>query len=109
MHQLLNQFDLKPGVTRARFDAAWKSFVDHLIAQNWAVSAGPVFTRQPGSGYDTDEVRSHQLMAVISFRNQAQADAAWVAIETRVEPLGRLHRAVFSLVHDPVFTFWQEG
>lgn len=108
MHQLVNQFDLKPGVKRDRFDAAWAAFAEHLITQDWAVSCGPLFARQPDSGYDTDEERGHRLMSVIAFRDQAQADAAWEAIETRVEPLGRLHRAVFSLVHDPVFTFWHE-
>ena len=30
----------------------------------------------------------------------------WGAIEDKAQPLGRLHGAVFSLVHDAVFTFW---
>ena len=109
MRQLVNQFDLKPGVPQERFDAAWAAFVDHLIKEGWAEAVGPVYSRHPDSGYDTDEARSHRLMAVITFRDQAQADAAWNAIETRQEPLGKLHRAVFGLVHDPVFTFWSAG
>lgn len=109
MLQLLNQFDLKPGVTRAQFDAAWAVFVDHIVDTDLAVSGGPIFQRRPDSGYDTDELRSHQLMAAIAFRDQAQADAAWAAIEERAEPLGRLHRAVIALIHDPVFTFWSES
>ncbi|MDU8943644.1 DUF6614 family protein [Ovoidimarina sediminis] len=108
MPQLLNQFDLKPGVTRARFDAAWEAFIAHLLAQDLAVSGGPLMARQPGSGFDTDSAREYSLMGLIAFRDQAQADAAWEAIETRAEPLGQLHRAVFALVHDPVFTFWTE-
>lgn len=108
MPQLLSQFDLKPGVTQDRFDAAWAAFVDHLMSQDLAVSGGPLMRRQPESGFDTDAERSHRLIAPIAFRDQAQADAAWKAIETLAEPLGQLHRAVFALVRDPVFTFWDE-
>ncbi|MEM1006778.1 MAG: hypothetical protein AAGB28_11315 [Pseudomonadota bacterium] len=106
MLQLLNQFDLKPSVTRDRFEAAWQAFVDHLIASDAALSGGPVFVRCPQSGYDTDEERGHRFLALIVFRDQDQADATWAAIEDRAEPIGRLHHAVISLVHDPVFTFW---
>ncbi|MEO1198670.1 MAG: hypothetical protein AAFX39_05480 [Pseudomonadota bacterium] len=109
MPQLLSQFDLKPRVQRARFDLAWAEFIAYLVDNDLAVSGGPIFSRQPDSGYDTDTERSHRLMAVICFRNQAQADAAWAAIEAETAPLSILHRRVFGLVHDPVFTFWSEG
>lgn len=108
-YQLLNQFALKPGVDRARFDAAWAAFAAYLIDEDLAVSVGPLFNRQPQSGYDTDDARAHNLLAVIGFRDKAQADAAWDAIEARAQPLGRLHAGVFGLVHDPVFTFWQQS
>lgn len=108
-HQLLNQFDLKPGVDRSRFDAAWAAFADHLVAHGLAQSVGPLFTRQPDSGYDTDEARGHMLMVVITFADRAQADTAWDAIEARAQPMGRLHAGVFGLVHDPVFTFWRKS
>ncbi len=108
-YQLLNQFDLKPGVDRARFEAAWAAFRAYLLEEGLATSVGPLFNRHSDTGYDTDEVRAHNLMAVISFRDKAQADAAWDAIEARAQPLGRLHAGVFGLVHDPVFTFWQQS
>lgn len=108
MPQLLNQFDLKPGVTQERFDTVWTAFIEHLIAEDLAISGGPLMMRRPESGFDTDEARTHRLMALITFRDQAQADTAWDAIETRAAPLCDLHRAVFALVHDPVFTFWTE-
>ena len=106
-HQLLNHFDLKPGVDRASFDAAWAKFAQHLIATDIAVDVGSLFTRQPDSGYDTDEARAHTLMSVITFRDQAQADRAWNAIETRAQPMDKLHANVFGKVHDAVFTFWK--
>lgn len=108
MHQLLNIFDLKPGVRREKLNRAWDAFISHLLATDLAVSSSPVMDRTRPSGFDTDEERGHAFMAVISFRDKAQADAAWDAIETRVEPLGRLHRSLFAMVDDPVFTFWSE-
>jgi len=106
MHQLLNVFDLKPGVRRDKLDRAWAAFIAHLLETDLAVSSSPLMDRTRPSGFDTDEERGHAFMAVISFRDKAQADAAWDAIEARVEPLGRLHRSLFAMVHDPVFTFW---
>jgi len=108
MPRLLNQFDLKPAVTVAAFKMAWGAFVDCLMENDLAVASTPLCARVPDSGFDTDEARHHALMAVIDFRDQPQADAAWAAIEDGIEPLGRLHREVISLVHDPVFTFWSE-
>ncbi|MEM7440104.1 MAG: DUF6614 family protein [Pseudomonadota bacterium] len=107
MPQLVNQFDLKSTVDRTKFDAAWHAFVDELVATDLATGATPMMQRQADSGFDTDDKRGHQLFSIIHFRDQAQADAAWAAIEDRVEPLGRLHRTVFAMVHNPVFTFWR--
>lgn len=109
MHQLLNIFDLKPGVRRDKLDRAWAAFTAHLVETELALSGSPVMDRARPSGFDTDDARGHAFMAVISFRDKAQADAAWAAIEARAEPLGRLHRTLFAMVHDPVFTFWSEG
>ncbi len=108
MPRLLNQFDLKPTVELDAFEQAWNAFVEHLVTTGLAMNGTPLCKRKPTSGYDTDEQRDHSLMAVIEFRDQLQADAAWVAIEDRIEPLGALHRRVISMVHDPLFTFWSE-
>ena len=108
MPHLLNQFDLKPQVARARFDDAWTPFIAQLIETDLAIGASPVMTRHADSGFDTDADRQQGLMALISFRDHAQADAAWAAIEGNVQPLARLHRTVFALVHDAVFTFWDD-
>ena len=108
MPQLLNQFDLKPNIERARFDRAWAPFIAHLIETDLAVGAGPVMTRHPDSGFDTDEERGQCLLALIQFRDHAQADAAWAAIEDNVQPLAKLHRTVFAMVHHAVFTFWDD-
>ncbi|WP_170803505.1 hypothetical protein [Ruegeria sp. HKCCA4633] len=104
----MNQFDLKPTVEFDAFEQAWSAFVEHLVTTGLATNGTPLCIRNPTSGYDTDEQRDHSLMAVIEFRDQLQADAAWVAIEDRIEPLGALHRRVISMVHDPLFTFWSE-
>ncbi len=108
MPRLLNQFELKPAVDLDAFEQAWNAFVEHLVAMGLATNGTPLCKRIPASGYDTDEQRDHSLMALIEFRDQMQADAAWAAIEGRIEPLGELHRSVISMVHDPVFTFWSE-
>ena len=108
MPRLLNQFDLKPGTDMHSFERAWGAFVDQLLQTDLATSGAPLCQRVPASGYDTDEERGHALMALIEFRDQAQADAAWDAVEKGIEPLGKLHRKVISMVHDPVFTFWSE-
>lgn len=108
-YQLLNQFDLKPDVDRSRFDAAWTKFATFLVDEGLADHVGPLFERQPSSGYDTDEERGYGLMSVIVFRDKAQADKAWAAIEARAQPLGKLHASVFGLVRDPFFTFWQQS
>ena len=108
MPYLLNQFTLKPNVSRERFDTAWAAFIDHLVTEDLARGSTPNYVRHANSGFDTDEGRDHQIMSLISFRDQAQADAAWDAIETRAKPLDRLHVAVFALVHEPVFTFWDD-
>ncbi|MEX0281193.1 MAG: hypothetical protein AB3N13_08400 [Arenibacterium sp.] len=104
---LLNLFNLKPSVDRAEFERAWQAFGEYLESADLAAECGAVKDRVPTSGYDTDTERAHILMAVITFRDQAQADAAWAAIEANAPPLAPLHRAVFARVHDPVFTFWQ--
>lgn len=108
MPRLLNEFDLKPGRELEAFRTAWDAFVEHLVETDLATSGTPLCSRVPSSGYDTDEERDHRFMAVITFRDQAQADAAWDAIEARDEPLGAYHRKVISMVHDPIFTFWTE-
>ncbi len=108
MPQLLNQFHLKPGVTLPDFQAAWDRFAKQLLESDLASTVTPIFHRVPDSGYDTDTARSHDLMSVIAFRDQAQADAAWDAIEHEKAPVFPLHQSVIRLVHDPVFTFWQE-
>ena len=103
---LLNLFNLKPSVERAAFEEAWQAFGGYLVEADLAMECGAVRERVPTSGYDTDEDRAHALMALITFRDQAQADAAWDAIEANAPPLAPLHRAVFARVHDPIFTFW---
>lgn len=106
MRQLVNQFTLRPGVARAAFEADWAQFIAHLVDTDLAKGSGPLMTRHPASGFDTDATRAYDLFALIDFRDQAQADAAWAAIEDGREPLRGLHRRVFAKVHDPVFTFW---
>ncbi|MEX0339185.1 MAG: DUF6614 family protein [Arenibacterium sp.] len=108
MPQLVNQFDLKPYIERARFDKAWDLFISYLIETDLAIGAGPVMTRHHDSGFDTDAQRDHRFLALIRFRDHAQADAAWAAIESKAEPLAKLHRTVFAMVHNPVFTFWDD-
>lgn len=108
MPQLLNQFDLRPGITRARFEAAWHPFIAHLVERGLATGAGPILTRQAESGFDTDEARGQTLMALIHFADAVQARAAWDAIEADQRPLCTLHRKVFAMVANPVFTYWEE-
>lgn len=108
MPQLINQFHLKPRVTLPEFQAAWDRFGKQLLQSDLAMTVTPIFRRAPDSGYDTDTERSHDLMSVIVFRDQAQSDAAWAAIELEISPVFPLHQSVIRLVRAPVFTFWQD-
>ena len=103
---LLNLFNVKSTVERAVFEDAWQAFGDYLVKADLAINCSKIADRVPTSGYDTDEERAHSQMAIITFRDHAQARAAWEAIEANEPPLAPLHRAVFARVHDPVFTFW---
>ena len=109
MRMLLNQFDLKPQVQPERFAQAWAQFSDALIAADLAAEVTPLMTRARPSGYDTDDERPHTHLAFIYFRDAAQADAAWQAIETDAAAIGPSHRKVIGLVTNAVFTFWGDS
>ncbi|MEM1276585.1 MAG: hypothetical protein AAGH74_08665 [Pseudomonadota bacterium] len=80
----------------------------HLIAQDLAVSSSPIAGRRTDTGLDTDEERDHTFFVIMSFRDRAQSEAAWDEIEPRKQPTDKLHRAVFALVRDPIFTCWED-
>jgi hypothetical protein len=108
MPQLVSQFELRTGIARTTFDAAWRAFAAHLLSSGLAAEVGPVQNRRASSGFDTDAMREQSIMTVIRFADQTQADTAWAAIEECREPLAGFHQDVIQLVHDPVFTFWDD-
>ena len=109
MPRLLSQFDLRPDVSRQAFEAAWTALADHLLNSGLAAAVDPPLVRQPGSGFDTDDDRPQHLLTVITFRDQAQVDAAWKVIEDRADPTVGIHNAVLAMVSNPIFTFLDDA
>jgi hypothetical protein len=106
MFHMLVCFDLKPGVSLGEFKASLSSFSEHLCDADLAAGVGPLGQRQSDTPLDTDREREHQHFALMSFRDRAQADAAYQYLKRRKEPGDSLHRAVNSKAANPVFICW---
>ena len=105
---MLSCFRLNPGEDIQGFRQAYVEFVEAMKAIDLIASSGPIGRRQNDTPMDTDEVRDHEFFAVMSFRDRAQADAAYDHIMRHSGPEDEAHEAVFPRVLDPVFICWQD-
>ena len=105
---MLSCFDLKPGEDIEGFRRAYVRFVEAMKSIDLVESSGPIGCRQADTPMDTDEARNHRYFALMSFRDRAQADAAYAHILRHSGPEDAAHGAVFPRVLDPVFICWQD-
>jgi hypothetical protein len=108
MFHMLTCFNLKPGVDINSFRASLSGFVDYLHHQELVDAIGPVGCRQSDTRMDTDRERDHQYYVIMSFRDRAQADAAYAHLAPHEEPAEAAHKAVYQKVRDPIFICWQD-
>ncbi|MEM6679205.1 MAG: DUF6614 family protein [Pseudomonadota bacterium] len=108
MFHMHSVFDLKPQVSPACFEAAWDALIAHLMAADLVVSGSALSERRSSSPLDTDEDRGHSFFIVMTFRDKAQSDAAYAAIEAHVEPTAHLHVTVLGMVTEAIFTCWED-
>ncbi|MEM8490292.1 MAG: hypothetical protein AAF756_05650 [Pseudomonadota bacterium] len=109
MQTLLNHFQLSANMKIEQLEKAWAEFGNHLLTQHLASQVSELHRRIESSDFDTDEQRPHTHLAMIHFKDAAQAARAWKAIEENTEPLAGLHREVMRLVKAPEFTFWDSS
>jgi hypothetical protein len=108
MFYMLTIFDLKPGVSIDEFRNSLDEFTLHLREADLLQSTGPIGKRQRHEIMDTDSERDHEFCFTMSFRDRAQCDLAVEHVLRHEEPTESIHGAVYSSVHDPIFTCWED-
>ena len=108
MFHMLTCFDLEPGVGIEAFRAAYTEFVEHMRSIGLVEGTGPIGRRQNDTRMDTDSERDHEYFVIMSFRDQAQVDAAYALIALHEEPAESVHVAAYSKLRNPVFICWQD-
>lgn len=108
MFHMLSCFNLNPGEDLESFDRAYAAFVEAMKAVDLVESSSPVGRRQNDTPMDTGGERDHEYFAVMSFRDRAQADAAYAHILRHSSSEDLAHEAVFPRVLDPVFICWRD-
>jgi len=101
-------FDLKPQVSLGEFKDSISKFSKHLEELGLAAGVSPVGKRQSDTPLDTDKERAHQYFATMSFRDRAQANAAYDYLKQHIEPGHGIHRAVNSKAANPIFICWAD-
>ncbi len=108
MFHMLTFFDLEPGLSIDEFRRSLAEFTAHLREIDLLQSMGPIGRRQRHKVMDTDDERDHEYYFTLSFRDRAQCDLSVEYILRHEEPAESLHHAVYSGVHEPVFTCWED-
>lgn len=109
MFHMHTSFDLIEGAEVAQFAEVWARFLQSLQERDLVHGAGPLARRRSDTPLDTDGERRQGFFVVMSFRDRAQADLAYARIAGRSAPADGLHRAVFALVRDPIFSCWEDA
>ena len=105
---MLSCFNLEPGEDIQDFAAVYADFVGQMKAIGLIEGSGPIGQRQSDTPMDTDQERDHQYFTLMSFRDRAQADAAYAHIQRHVEPGDAAHDSVYRRVRNPVFICWRD-
>ena len=108
MFHMLTFFDLEPEISIEEFRQALAEFTARLGQMDLIHSTGPIGRRQRHEVMDTDGERNHEYYFVLSFRDRAQCDRAVELIFRHEEPEETIHNAVSSIVHEPIFTCWED-
>ena len=108
MFHMLTFFDLKPGTSIDEFRQSLSAFIAHLSKIDLLQSSGPVARRQRHKIMDTDSERDQEYFFVVSFRDRARCDLAVEHLLRHEEPAESIHNAMYSGVHEPIFTCWED-
>ena len=107
MFHMLSSFNLASEVDRQDFARRLGALGDLLVAKDLVVSVGSINRRQRHPVMDTDQ-RDHQYSFVMTFRDREQCDVAVAEMYRDTEPLASVHKSVYGIIEDPVFSCWQE-
>ena len=106
MFRMLTTFDLEPGTTIDEFRARLEQLTRHLVDLDLVDSVGPIGRRQRHDVMDTDAARDHEYAFLMNFRDRAQCDRSVEYIYAGSEPADSIHRSVYGVIRNPVFSCW---
>ena len=99
-------FDLKKGAEEQAFEVAYERFAEHL--RDMGLLIGWRFLRRhPHDCYNSNPLPETYLVAM-EFTDLPQADASYAYVDEDAEPVGALHRDVFSKIDDYRFVLYAD-
>ena len=108
MFHMLTCFDLKSGISLAKFQQSLVGYITHMQGLGLVESSGPIGLRQSETILDTDDERKHNYFMTIRFRDKEQSDNAVAYIQSHEEPGDSIHREVYSKVKNQIFICRQD-
>ncbi len=108
MFHMLTSFNLQPSASLDEFQQFLRQFTAHLKKIGLLDSTGAVGRRQRHPIMDTDDDRDHEFYFTMSFQDRAQCDHAVDYIYGKQEPVESVHKSMYALVKDPIFTCWED-
>ena len=101
-------FDLKPGISLTEFRRDFVALTEHMKARQLVEGSSPIGERQSDTILDTDSERSQGYVAIMSFRDRAQADAAVDYIQSGTAPGDAIHVRAHAKVQNAIFLCWRD-
>ena len=108
MYHMLTAFKLAEGADIGACRQALEKFDAHLREHNLVTRTGPVGRRHRHEIMDTDDGRDQDYYFIMSFDDLAHCDASVAYIQRAERPCRDIHEALWALIHDPVFTCWED-
>lgn len=108
MYYMHTSFDLADGVGIDEFRSALQKFAGHMRQLGLVVETGQVAERRRHPIMDTDDARKHRYFFAMSFRDVEQCDAAVKHIQAEHPDSDQIHRSVYGLIVDPIFSAWED-
>lgn len=110
MIQMLSRFDLKPDTDLSAFSDSYFEFFERMKEKGFAEATGKIGKRISDTPMDTDAEDAQQYYVIMSFRDREQLDQAYAYMDQNIVPVEEdaPHANVMRIVHNFVFTCWQE-